>query len=125
MRKIVKLQFNCIERVHLISLDPEFLPLTPAETPLFAGVTAARAEQADWATGQEAGKRGFREGTFERRMAARALRKSMLEIAEMARSIELSGVDPGIAERFRMPAQHTYAALVASANAFAEAAEAA
>src|SRR4051812_28039756 len=100
MRKIVKLQFNCIERVHFISLDPEFLPLTPAETPLFAGVTAARAELNGWATGQEEGKRGFREGTLERRLAAHDLRKAMLDIAEMARSIELSGVDPGIAERF-------------------------
>jgi len=125
MQKILKSQFNCIERVHLISLDDDFLPLTAAETPLFAGVTAAWTELKDWAADQEGGKRGFREGSLERRLAARALRKSMLEIAEMARSIELSGVDPGIAERFRMPAQHTYAALFASANAFAEAAEAA
>ncbi len=125
MRKIVKLEFNCIERVHLISLDADYLPLTPTETPLFAGVTAAWTEFKDWAASQESGKRGFREGTFERRGTARAIRLSMLDIAEMARSIELSGVDPGISERFRMPAQRTYAALVASATAFAESAEAA
>ena len=123
MRKYVKQQFNCIERVHLISLDEDFLPLTPAETPLFAGVTAARSQFAEWAANQEGGKRDFREGTLERRLAASAMRGAMLEIAEMARAIELAGVDPGISERFRMPSRNTYAALVASGTAFAEAAE--
>jgi hypothetical protein len=123
MRKIVKLQFNCLERVHLISLDENFLPLTPAETPLFAGVTAAHSQFAEWAAGQEGGKRDFREGTLERRLAAKAMRGSMAEIAEMARSIELAGVDPGISERFRMPASRAYAVLAAAGSAFAEAAE--
>jgi hypothetical protein len=123
MLKIVKLQFNCIERVHLISLDEDFLPLTAAEAPLFAGVTAARSTFLEWAASQEGGKRDFREGTLERRLAASAMRGSMLEMAEMARSIEISGIDPGISERFRMPARRTYAALSASGTAFAEAAE--
>lgn len=115
--------FNCLERVHYVTFDPEMLPLTPAETPLFAGVTTAWNQLKDWATGQEGGKRAFHEGVLSRRLVIRNLRGAMLGIAEMARSIELAGVDPGISERFRMPAQRTYAALLASAEAFAEAAE--
>ena len=123
MQKILIAQFNCIERVHLVSLDDDFLPLTAAETPLFAGVTAAWTELKDWAADQEGGKRRFREGSLERKLAARTMWKSMVEIAEMARSIALSGADPGIAERFRMPARRKYAEVVAAATAFAEAAE--
>ena len=123
MNDRIKVHYNCIGRVHYISLDPELLPLTPAETPLFTGVTTAWTQLKDWALGQEGGKRAFHEGVFERRAVARDLRKSMLDIAEMARSIELSGADPGISERFRMPAKRAYATLVASAQSFAEAAE--
>jgi hypothetical protein len=125
MHNYVIRRFNCLERVHYVSLNPDMLPLTPAETPLFAGVTTAWNELKNWGVGQEGGKRAFREGTSERRGAIRAIRGSMVEIAEMARSIEAAGIDPGISERFRMPTQRTYAAMVASGSAFAEAAEAA
>jgi hypothetical protein len=123
MENRIKVHYNCIGRVHYISLDPELLPLTPAETPLFAGVTTAWNQLKSWALGQEGGKRAFHEGVFERIGAVRLLRQDMVAIAEMARSIELSGVDPGISERFRMPSKRTYATMVASAEAFAEAAE--
>ena len=125
MENRIKVHYNCIGRVHYISLDPELLPLTPAETPLFAGVTTAWNQLKSWAMGQEGGKRAFHEGVFERVGAVHLLRKDMVAITEMARSIELSGADPGISERFRMPERRSYASMVASAEAFAEAAEAA
>ena len=49
MEKRILVHFNCIGRVHYISLDPELLPLTPAETPLFAGVTTAWTQLKEWA----------------------------------------------------------------------------
>ena len=116
--------FNCIERVHFYGAKPELAPLTPKETTLFAGVTSAWNGMKNWNADKGTGNRNFREGCNERRRIIGLLSAMNRRIADMAKSIALEGVKPGLAERFRLPRNRTYDVVVATAQGFAAEAEA-
>ena len=119
MNDNVRRVFNCTERVHFFGAKPELAPLTPKETTLFAGVTAAWNGMKNWSADQGSGNRGFREGCDERRRLIGLIRGTNRRIADIAKAISLEGVEPGMAERFRIPNTDTYDVVVATAQGFA------
>ena len=99
----IRRYFNCVERVHYFGQKSELAPLSPKETTFFAGVTTAWTGLKGHDVLQGMGERGFREGTAERRLLVGAIWKMNRRIADIAKSIAEEGVEPGIAEKFRLP----------------------
>jgi hypothetical protein len=124
MDDYVKRIFNCAERVHFFGEKPELAPLSPKETTFFAGVTTAWTGMKAYNVDQGTGNRGFREGAAERRLLVDAMRSMNRRIADLAKSIAEEGVDPGIAEKFRLPRKNgTYLVVAGTALGFADEAE--
>jgi hypothetical protein len=119
MEDYTRRRFNCVERVHFYAGKPELAPLTPKETTLFAGVTAAWNGMKTWNVDQGMGNRGFREGCAERRRLISSMSSMNRRISDLAKSIALEGVNPGLAERFRLPRNRTYDVVIATAQGFA------
>ena len=124
MKKYVRVRYNCIEGVHIFGQKPELLPLTPKETTFFAGVETAYEGLKDYLVDQGTGNRGYREGAAERRLMVDAMWTMNRRIADIAKSIAEEGVDPGIAEKFRLPrANRSYLTVAGTALEFANEAE--
>ena len=122
MHNYVKRRMECFKRVKLFGQKPD-LVLTSAEIALFTNLgVLLTAMQGSGAT-QADGRRGFREGTAERRAARKDLRAAMRDISEIAKSLREEGIDPGAAERFRLPGSVSFVALAAVARGFAAAVE--
>jgi hypothetical protein len=123
MHNYVKFRMECLGRVAVFGQKTDIV-FTPDETPLFASVGAAVTALKGAGAKQADGRRGFREGTKQRRIAAKDLRIAMRDIAEVATAIDEAEIEPGIAERFRMPVTGlSFEALAAVARGFVEAAE--
>ena len=124
MKKYVRACYNCVEGVHVFGQKPELLPLTPKETTFFAGVGTAYDGMKAYLVDQGSGNRGFREGAAERRLLVDAMWTMNRRIADIAKSIAEEGVDPGIAEKFRLPHRNrTYLTVAGTALGFANEAE--
>ena len=115
--------FNCIERVHFFSEETELAPLTPKETALFASVTSAWNGLKAYGADQSTGNRGFREGALERRFVVASMATMNRRISDIAKSIAEEGVDPGMAEQFRLPRNRTHLVVAVTADAFADEAD--
>ena len=124
MRKYVRVCYNCIEGVHIFGQKPELAPLTAKETTFFAGVGTAYDGLKDYLVDQGTGNRGYREGAAERRLMVDAMWTMNRRIADIAKSIAEEGVDPGIAEKFRLPhTNRNYLTIAGTALGFANEAE--
>ena len=124
MRKYVRVCYNCIEGVHIFGQKPELAPLTAKETTFFAGVETAYEGLKVSLVDQGAGNRGYREGAAERRLLVDAMWTMNRRISDIAKSIAEEGVDPGIAEKFRLPKRdRSYLTAVGTALGFADEAE--
>ena len=115
--------FNCVERVHFFKDEPALAPLTPKETELFGSVTAAWNGLKAYSADQTTGNHGFREGALERRLAVNSMVAMNRRIADIAKSIAEEGVDPGMAEQFRLPRNRTHLVVAITADAFADEAD--
>lgn len=118
MNKYINRNGNCIDRVVAFGGKTDIV-FTPKETALFASLAPIKAALALGATNQVVGNRGFREGSDERANAARVVRTSLRDIAEIAKALHKAGVDIGSIEAFRMPPTGNYRLLAATARAVA------
>ena len=124
MTKYVRVCFNCVEGVHIFGQMPELAPLTAKETTFFAGVGTAYEGLKEYLVDQGTGNRGFREGAAERRLLVDAMAAINRRISNIAKSIAEEGVDPGMAEKFRLPkSNRNYLTVVGTALGFADEAE--
>jgi hypothetical protein len=124
MTKYVRVCFNCVEGVHIFGQKPELAPLTAKETTFFAGVETAYEGLKGSLVDQGTGNRGYREGAAERRLLVDAMWTMNRRISDIAKSIAEEGVDPGIAEKFRLPKRdRSYLKAVGTALGFADEAE--
>jgi hypothetical protein len=115
--------FNCMESsVHFLQ-KPEVLPLTPKETSFATPLAAAYAGVKLHLVDQGVGNRGFREGALERFGMVDAIASMNRRIADIAKSIAEEGVDPGLAEKFRLPRRRNYLTVVGTGLGFADEAE--
>jgi hypothetical protein len=116
--------YNCIEAsVHFLQKG-EVLPLTPKESSFATPLAAAYAGIKAYLVDQGVGNRGFREGASERLRIVRAIRSLNRRISKIAKSIAEEGVEPGIAEKFRISHKvRTQMMAVSTGLGFAAAAE--
>jgi hypothetical protein len=121
MDDYVRVRFNCIERVHFFGQKPELAPLTPKEISFLGGVATAWNGLKAYMMDQGTGNREFREGATERLLMVKEIWAMNRRIADIARSIAEEGVDPGMAEKFRLPRDNrTYLLAAITALAFAD-----
>lgn len=119
MNKRVRRKTDMGDRVVEFGTHPD-LALTAPITALFTQaatvVTALKARASDQASGTGA----FRGGAQQCRLLAREIRRSMLEISEIAKVLKPSDL-PGASEIFRMPRGNpSFQTLLAAARHFAE-----
>ena len=120
----IRRYFNCVERVHYFGQKTELAPLSPKETTFFAGVTAAWTGLKGHDVAQGTGTREFREGASNRRLLVGAIWTMNRRIADMAKSIAEEGVEPGIAEKFRLArGNRTYQTVASTGLGFANEAD--
>ena len=115
--------FNCAERSHFFLQKPEVGVLTAKEMVFATSLAAAYTGLKSYFVDQGAGNRGFREGAAERRLLVSAMVAMNRRIADLAKSVAEEGVDPGMAEKFRLPRNRTHLNVASTALGFANEAE--
>ena len=121
MKTQIKLEMEAMDRVDLFGKKPE-LTLTPKLTGLFATVGTYLTALRNWGEEQIAGLQDRQAGVVQRRILAKDIRSRLLEISDVAKSMEEEG-DVGTAELFRYPVRATYETLILTAETFAERAQ--
>jgi hypothetical protein len=114
-------EMEAMERIDLFGKKPELI-LTPKLTGLFATVGTYLTALRNWGEEQIAGLQSRQAGVVQRRELAKEIRERLLEISDVAKSMEEEG-ETGMAELFRYPARATYEKLTLTAETFAERAQ--
>ena len=117
----IKLDMDAMDRVDLFGKNPDLI-LTTKLTGLFATVGTYLTALRNWGEEQIAGLQDCQAGVVQRRMLAKDIRSRLLEISDVAKSMEEEG-ETGTAELFRYPKYSTYEKLILTAETFAERAQ--